>query len=165
MSFDPVTLGYVSALLAAYQGVTSYNQGKRQERTAEQNADIARKQAAAKEEQIRRHNRLLLGKQRAAAAQSGFDPNTGSLLELQADSAQQLELDSLVTRYEGTMQALSFESEADQAARRARAGLVSGLANASGSLLGAYGGRYGRQPGFAGTQAQAPVEDRSFRGS
>lgn len=59
----------------------------------------------ANEERIRRANRLRLGEQRAAAAQSGFDPSSGSLASLQAESAGQAELDALTERYKGDLNA------------------------------------------------------------
>ncbi len=61
--------------------------------------------ANANEERIRRANALRLGEQRAAAAQSGFDPSSGSLASLQSESAGQAELDALTERYKGDLNA------------------------------------------------------------
>ena len=61
--------------------------------------------ANANEERIRRSNAMQLGRQRVAAAQSGFDPNSGSIATLQAQSAGQAELDALTERYKGDLNA------------------------------------------------------------
>jgi hypothetical protein len=59
------------------------------------NSRTALEQGNAPEEIQRRQNALKLGEQRAAAAESGFDPSSGSLATLQSQSAGELELDSL----------------------------------------------------------------------
>lgn len=107
-----------------------------------------RLQANAKEDLIRQQSRQKLGEQRAAAVQSGFDPNTGSLLDLQADSAGALELDALTTRYEGTLQALSFSAQADNLRRQARGAQRSGYLSAAGTLLSSAGQIYGKGGAF-----------------
>ena len=61
--------------------------------------------ANANEERIRRGNAIALGRQRAAAAQSGFDPNSGSIAQLQGQSAGQAELEALTERYKGDLNA------------------------------------------------------------
>lgn len=61
--------------------------------------------ADANEERIRARGAQTLGEQRAAAAQSGFDPNGGSLVTLQEQSAGNVELDALTERYKGQLNA------------------------------------------------------------
>lgn len=61
--------------------------------------------ADANETRVRANNAQQLGEQRAAAVQSGFDANTGSLATLQAQSAGNLELDALNERYKGQINA------------------------------------------------------------
>lgn len=154
---------YAAAAAAVYTGYQANQNAKADAAIADQNAKTAQQQAAAREESIRRHNRLKLGAQRAAAVQTGFDPNTGSLLSLQGDSAGELELDALTARYDGVMQALSFSQQASRERANGRAAATSSYLSAAGSLLGSLGRPYGGRPGFSGTQAPAPVEDRSFR--
>ena len=57
--------------------------------------------ADANETRVRANNTQAIGEQRAAAVQSGFDANTGSLATLQVQSTGNLELDALTQRYEG----------------------------------------------------------------
>jgi hypothetical protein len=126
-----------------YDGMVKSSELKADAQVADQNARTTRLQANAREDLIRQQSRQKLGEQRAAAVQSGFDPNTGSLLDLQADSAGALELDALTTRYEGTLQALSFSTQADNMRRRAKAATRSGYLNAAGELLGGARQQYG----------------------
>jgi hypothetical protein len=154
---------YAAAAAAVYGGVQANKNAKADAKIAEQNKKIALQQSSAREESIRRHNRLKLGAQRAAAAQTGFDPNSGSLLELQGDSAGELELDATTARYDGVLNAISFQNQADRTRAQGRASETNSYLSAAGSLLGSMASPYGRNPGFSGTQAPAPVVDRSFR--
>lgn len=164
MAFDPISAAIftaVQAVGAIYQGQVAAAEGNAAAGVAEANARVTRQQTAVREDLIRRHNRQKLGEQRAAAVQSGFNPNEGSLAELQGESAGALEFDALTARYEGTLQALSFDTQAQSLRRQAKAASVTGYLNAAGSLLGRAGAPYGRGPGFSGTQPPAPVETRN----
>jgi hypothetical protein len=135
---------------------------------ASSNAQIARDQTNANEETLRRQNKVRLGMQRAVAGESGFDPSSGSMLDMQGKSAGELELDALTTRYEGTLKALSFDNESASLRTRAKAAKRSGYMSAFGSIFqSAAGGmqRSGfgsRGPGWSGTQTPAPVETRTI---
>jgi hypothetical protein len=67
--------------------------------------------ASANEDRIRRANARRLGEQRAAAAQSGFDPNSGSIAQLQGESAGEGELDALTERYKGDLNAWRMDEQ------------------------------------------------------
>nr|WP_306490507.1 hypothetical protein [Burkholderia cenocepacia] len=97
-----------------------------------------------------------LGEQRAAVAESGFNPNSGSALDTQVQSVRNAELDALQTRYQGILQGQSLEDQAQQdryAARTARANarnsLVAGGISAAASLLGGVA-QYGKSSGLFG---------------
>jgi hypothetical protein len=127
-------------------------------RNAEANARLSRQQTSANEDRLRFQNALKLGQQRASAAQSGFDPSSGSLLDLQGKSAGQLELDALTQRYEGNLRSTSLENEAQTYRSRATSARRSGFLNAFGSVFQA-GGSYFGQPRVGGL---APVETRKI---
>jgi hypothetical protein len=148
-----------SAFGSIYSGMQAGAEADAASQVAARNAENARLVANAREEQVRRRSKFALGEQRAAAASSGFDPSSGSMLDLQGDSAGQLELDALNTRYEGTLTALSFENEAAAMKRRARSSRTGGYLNAAGTLLGGLGRTYGQQR----IGPPAPVSDLSFR--
>lgn len=157
--FSSTIMSAVGATMGAfgsiYQGQTAKAEANAQANIADQNARTARLQAGVREDLIRKQNRARLGEQRAAAVQSGFDPNTGSLLELQGNSAAAGEFDALTTRYEGALQALSFSTQADSLRRAGRAAGRTGFLNAAGTLLGATGSKYGGG-------SMAPVETRTI---
>jgi len=71
--------------------------------------------ANANEERIRRNSAQELGNQRAATAQSGFDPSSGSMLKLQGDSAGNAELDALTERYKGQFNAWQQDEQVQRA--------------------------------------------------
>ncbi|MDR8106172.1 hypothetical protein KPB04_31075 [Burkholderia cenocepacia] len=87
-----------------------------------------------------------LGEQRAAVAESGFNPNAGSALDVQVQSVRNAELDALQTRYQSILQGGTLEDQARQdryAARTARASannsLIAGGISAAAGLLGGFG--------------------------
>lgn len=134
----------VSAVGAVYSANSQAAAMEGEANQAKMNAKIASQQAGAREDMQRRENALRLGEQRAAFAQSGFDPSSGSALTLQGQSAANAELDALTTRYEGQLQALSFNTQANNLKRQASSTRSSGYLNAAGSLLGTVGKSYGR---------------------
>lgn len=154
MSAVGATVGAVGALS---QGQAASASAKAQARQAEANARITRQQASVKEDAQRLQMRQELGSQRASAVQSGFDPNTGSLLELQGDNAGAMEFDVLSTRYEGALQALNFDNQAKMHRAEASNAKRQGYLNAAGSLFGSLG-KYGG----GGRIGLAPVETRSI---
>jgi hypothetical protein len=101
---------------------------------AAQNADIARRNAGAREDAQRRESRSLLAKQRAAAAQSGFDPASGTLGLVQEQSADNAEVDALMVRYSGELEARGYGAQG--ALDRFTAGAL--RANASATSRGGY---------------------------
>ena len=112
-------------------------------RVADQNQAIATEQANAREEAQRRQGTQILGRQTAAAAQSGIDISSGSSLDAARQSAVNLELDAQTIRYNGLMQGFSFQRQAGfDRARSANiaAGLPLGIAS---SVLGAANQYYG----------------------
>jgi hypothetical protein len=106
-------------------------------------ARVVRGQASAREEIVRRDNARRLGEQRAAVAQSGFDPQSGSTLALQVESAREAELDALTEVYRGRLQSTSLENEAGALNARAKSVKKQGYLNAAGTLIGTAGKAYG----------------------
>lgn len=143
-----VYIAYAAAAASAAAAVmsaqsTSAN-AKAQAQQAELDAEAVRQQSAMREDFVRQQSGAALGEQRASAAQSGFDPSSGSLLKLQSESAQAAELDALVTRYEGQLEATSLKNEADLLRRGARQAMQQGYISAAGHLLGGASRAYGR---------------------
>ncbi len=124
----------VSALGAIYQGNAASAQANAAANTAAANARNVRLQSNAAEETTRRKNAMQMGMIRAISAESGFDPNSGSLASLQVRNAQEMELDALTGRYNANLQAISFDNQAATLRNQAKAARTSGYLNAFGSL-------------------------------
>jgi len=135
------------------------------------NADVSTQESKAafaqgveREGMQRRNAGQQLGAQRAAIAESGFDPSSGSALEVQQQSVQNAELDALQTRYQGILQGARYEGQAaiDQyqtnaakaAARSSKVGAYLSLAGKALSSYGNYAGGAGSAAG-AGSSAGA----------
>ncbi|WP_186152452.1 virion core protein, T7 gp14 family [Burkholderia gladioli] len=140
----------VSGAGALMSGINQSNQYGQQADALDRNAALADAQAGQvfaqgvqREETQRAQAGQQLGAQRAAVAESGFDPNSGSALDVQVQSARNAELDALQTRYQGILQGTSLEDSARQTRYQAsvsrassRSSLISGGISAAASTLG-----------------------------
>ncbi|WP_186276528.1 virion core protein, T7 gp14 family [Burkholderia gladioli] len=140
----------VSGAGALMSGINQSNQYSQQADALYRNAALADAQAGQvfaqgvqREETQRAQAGQQLGAQRAAVAESGFDPNSGSALDVQVQSARNAELDALQTRYQGILQGTSLEDSARQTRYQAsvarassRSSLISGGISAAASTLG-----------------------------
>ena len=82
-----------------------------------------------------------MGNVRASAVESGFDPNAGTLLNIQTKTAGELELDALTTRYRGELEGLGLTQSAAANRANARTATTQGYLNAAG-ILAQAGGSY-----------------------
>lgn len=172
---DPTTLALgaagVSSIGGFVSGVGKSAQANQQAAALDRNAALSDQQASQvyaqnvnRETAQRAQAGQQLGEQRAAVAESGFNPNAGSALDTQVQSVRNAELDALQTRYQGILQGQSLEDQAQQdryAARTARAtarnSLVAGGISAAASLLGGVAD-YGKAGGgLFGLLKKAPA--------
>jgi hypothetical protein len=140
-----------------YQGESEGSRMNTAADVAAMNSRQALQVSNAREENMRRVNAARLGEIRASAAQSGFDPSSGSLAGLQVQSGKEMELDALTQRYEGIMQSIGFKNEEAQLRAGAKNARTTGYLNAFGSLM-KNGANYFGQPRVGGP---APVETRT----
>lgn len=129
---------------ALYSAQQQKRQWEYQASVDEANAKLAREQSAVAEEQTRRSNTQQMGLIRASAIDTGFDPGTGSLLNLQSKSAGELELDALTARYRGELEAIGLQQDAGIKRGNARTSQQQGYLNAAGYLASGYSD-YSRQ--------------------
>lgn len=158
-------MGWETVLLAASaaQSAGSLIQGYQQSQALEYDADVKRQQArieqqqaVAREEQQRRQASQVLGKQRAAIAQSGIGSG-GSALDIYEQSKTMAELDALTIRYEGDMRAKGLLAQADAAQTQAKQAMVGGVVGAGASALSGYGTySYYKGGGLLKTPSTAP---------
>ena len=117
---------------------------KRQALIHQQNAQIARKQAASQAQQAERRSRLRLGAIKAAGGASGT-AGTGSVIDILGDVATQGELERQNEIFKGELaargQLISAESaraERDLAKQRGRFALASAALGATSSAARGY---------------------------
>jgi hypothetical protein len=127
---------------AALQAIGSITAGGDAARSMNTQADAmlmgatnARQVGSARGDRVNYENQLKLGEQRAAAAQSGFDPNTGTTLKMQGESAGNAELDALYQRYEGELRAIDLTNQSSMLKANAKSARRQGYLNAGAQLL------------------------------
>ena len=111
---------------AVLQGVGQINQTKSEAAAANETARnlkysglMAKAAAIQRENASRKKNRQVLGEQRAAFAQSGVDPSSGSALDIQGDTFSNVELDALMLRHKGDLDKAEADTQANQFRRKA----------------------------------------------
>ena len=132
----------VSVAAAAAQAYSIYQTGQSQAAAARYNrqvaqnqATLARQQAALEEETTREKQRRFMAAQRAAFGAAGVTEE-GSPLLVMADTARQAERDLQLIRYGGEVSAAGFEAQAGLQRFYARQAERTGAIGAGVSLLG-----------------------------
>jgi hypothetical protein len=133
----------MQAVGAIQQGKSAQAQARANATAANYNANlrtmeagIARQNAGRREEQQRRAARQILGKQRAAIAQSGT-LMTGSNIDITEQSEFNAELDALNIRYEGDLRSYGLLAQAEQDRYAARSYEAAGKNAMTGAYLSA----------------------------
>lgn len=130
--FIPYIAGAAATVYATQQQAAAADDQAAQ---LEANAKSTRQQANAAEETQRRQARMFMGEIRANAVETGFAPGGGSLLNLQTQTAGELELDALTTRYRGELSSIGLNADAAMSTRNARTARTSGALSAFGTLM------------------------------
>lgn len=119
MAFIPIAMAAVAAIGAMKQGQAADQAAQQQAAASEYNARVSGIQArqaydAGTQNELaqRRSQAQQKGATRAAAAESGLNPSSGSMLLAQGQSARDMELDALTTRYEGLLQGSAYDQQA-----------------------------------------------------
>lgn len=159
---------WIIAIVAVVAAMTSaagtLYSANAQKKAAEYNEEINKRNAATSiqqaqydAEQSRLKGRRLLSAQRAAYSASGVDPDSGSPLDVQEDSAITTEEERLVALYTGRSAANASLARARLDKMEAKAAMTSGYISAGGTLLGgtASGLSYANNPRF-GSNTKKP---------
>jgi hypothetical protein len=101
---------------------------------AKANAKSAVATAAANESQVRRQASQIMGAQRVAYAAAGVR-NEGTTLDVAADSSAQAELDALMQRYSGAVEAANYKNQGAAARRSGTNAGISGGIGVGNSIL------------------------------
>lgn len=134
------------ALTAASAGIGAYgaySSGQAQKDAANYNAAVQKNQAATAAQQaefdagqIRDRNRRLVATQRANFAANGVDPDSGSAVDVQHDSAKHGELQALMAIYTGQTSSNASLAQAKLDKSRGQYAEQAGWINAGSSVLG-----------------------------
>lgn len=143
MSFDPVTMMVAAA---GTQAVGSLIQGESQAQASEfnaaiarQNAQIAQQQGAAAVQAQQRDAARRIGSMVANYGASGVQVDSGSPVDVLADSAAMATLDRLTLQYNYALKAAGFENQAKVDDMNATTSRTSGLFGAASAGMKAYG--------------------------
>jgi hypothetical protein len=130
--------GVISAYGQLQQGHAARAAGEFNAKIAEQNAQLARQQAAEEERRFKSVFRRQMGDNRASIAKSGIQLD-GSALDVLEDSSAQAQMDAANIKYNGELQAYKFEQEAAMQRYQGAMGLQGAYYGAAASLLSAGG--------------------------
>lgn len=103
-------------------------------RQSELDAVISKNQADIEEHNFRTGIERLMGEQRAGYAKGGVT-FSGSVLDVQADTAMQAERDALTIQYSGLIKANNFKTQAAIQRVSGRSAVTAGWLGATGSIL------------------------------
>jgi hypothetical protein len=141
---EPTTWIMVAGMVISAAG--SASQGAAQKKAAEANAKVqtimandALERGKAAEASQRRKTAALKGQQAARFGAGGGEVNTGSALEILADTAEFGELDALRIRSNAEREAFGFLSAAAISTAQGKNAQTSGNLKAAGSIIGAAG--------------------------
>lgn len=125
MQFIPIALAVVQGVSALSKAGAEKDRLEAQARIQEYNAAVAAQRAettrsvyASREENLRRQQRVFLGRQRAQSAESGAGL-LGTNADLERQSMINTELDVLGLRYEGELEAKGLLAQANIARQEA----------------------------------------------
>ncbi len=116
---------------AVVSTIGAVQQASAQAKSARYAADATQDQARAEEALQRNQARRLLGQQQAAFAASGVRADSGSPLDVAADSAAQAELDALTIRQRGRVASDFYKFQARQARSTIPLTILGGTLNAA----------------------------------
>jgi hypothetical protein len=137
-------MGATGAMVAG-SAITAYNQyetGQLNGRLAKLNSQMADFQAetairngSTEEQRLRKAGKQLAGAQRASLAAQGISLEDGTALDLQVDTAQQVELDALTIRNNARLAAFGFKTQSRDLALQGKLDKIGGMAEAGNTLL------------------------------
>lgn len=171
MSYVTVAVAGMNALQQVSSGRTANLQGQVRGQALDYAAQQEQEAALETARMIRRAGQRQVGQVRGAIAASGVKVDEGSAADVQAQVQHDSEMDAFQALLEGGRRSRSLQVDAAGARAQGRAAQAAGYVNATGTLLGGFnasfkanGWRTNGQPGFAGGQRGAPIEDRSYYG-
>ncbi len=143
MIVAPIAVAVIAIAAAGVAAAGAIQQGRAQKKIGEFNAKLAEREAERarevarfKEKQLREEGRAFRSKQIAAAASQGRDVTEGSPLLLRQETAEDIELDALAVRFQGSAEAARLEGEARLSRFRGKQAQTASFFKAGTTLLG-----------------------------
>ncbi len=143
MGMDPLTIGLtLSAISTGVNVISSISSGNAQKQTADDNAEIARRNAAqdkdvavAQAEKIRKAASIQRSAANAALSASGVDLGSGSAVKINEEITKNSEQDAYTAILSGNRSAGSSLQQASMFERSGSNAATAGFLNAGSSLL------------------------------
>jgi hypothetical protein len=155
MAVAAVVVAVVAAVASAYATYSASEaqaaQQRYQAKLAKNQAINAQNAAQVEIENRKEHFRRQMASQRAALGASGVQPQEGSPLLVQTDSAEQAALDLARVKYAGDVRSTTYQSEAQLFKWQAKQTQRQGYINTGASLLSSAAGAYGSYSKGRGT--------------
>ncbi len=150
MGMDPGTMALISlgttVVGGIFQAIGQKNQADATAAAANYNAAVARNAATYAQQagQVKamaadRQTAAMIGRQRAAFASGGIDVNTGSPLDIQADTARFGRLNAMTIRNNAAREAWGYTAQSNLDVAAAKNAQTAGDWGMAGSLIGAGG--------------------------
>lgn len=108
--------------------------GSAAQQAGEYNANVATEQATIKENEQRLADKQVLSTARANAGSSGIEATSGSPLDVMAESARRAEINALIIRRGGVLDAYAARKAGNQAQSAARIGAAGTLLTGASSI-------------------------------
>lgn len=137
----------VSAIGAIQKGQADAGAAKYNATIARQNSVVALQQGDAAVQAQNRDARRRLGSMKALYGASGVEGDTGSPLDVLADSTRMAELDALTTQYNYQLKSQGFDDQAALDDSNAKNSRTASYLNATSSLLNSGAGAMNRSGG------------------
>lgn len=149
ISLASTVVGGVFSAVGAYnQNEAASNAAAYNAQVATQAASYARQAGEVKAEAAGRETAALMGRQRAGFAASGVDVNTGSPLDVQADTARFGQLNQLTIRNNAAREAWGYTASANLATAQSKNYDTAATTSALASLVGTGGNVAGKWQSF-----------------
>jgi hypothetical protein len=133
MEYVIIAATAAQAIGALQQGQAASNAANYNAQVAANNAEIARQQGAAAQEQQQRDSIRKIGAMRAGYGASGVEMS-GSPLDVLSDSVAQATLDGLTTKYNYDVRANGYSAQADLNRSQASSASTAGYLNAGAAI-------------------------------
>lgn len=150
----------LSVYSAQQQGQAQKQAAEYQAAVAANNAQMVEKQGEQAAQAKMRENAMRLGAQRVTFAANGVDPNSGSALRVQEDSAVQGGLEAANIQYGALVRGMGLMNEAQMARAAGKQAAYAGNMAAAGNLLSGASQVAGRWNSFNEARAAAAKAEK-----